>query len=399
MTSVGERIRVRRLLRGWSVRYAASRAGISHATWSRIECGLQGTGNRFMVADIATALECAPADLVGTGVPAPDRVTAAARAGVLELRRALVDIDLSEPAAKAAPSIVELRRSVSLADAMHRACDYAGAARLLPDLLRDLHAETAGPDHLEALRLLCDATHAASTVLRSLGYPADAWLGAERCRDAAEMAGDPLLKGHAAYALSRAATACGSYQRGQTIAERAVDELGGQLGRTGAAEVLGSLHLVAALASRCRQRLDDSRDWLTEAAGLARRTGETDTMGMFFGPTNVNIWRMSIEVDDGDPAKVVEIAGSTDPAQIPAGVRQVFYYADTARALAKLGGRDREAIRFLLTAERIAPQHVRTSAELAATIRVLLDRSRRRAGGTELRALHERMQVVTSLSG
>jgi hypothetical protein len=75
------------------------------------------------------------------------------------------------------------------------------------------------------------------------------------------------------------------------------------------------------------------------------------------------------------------------------GVRQVFYYADTARALARIGGRDREAIRFLLTAERIAPQHVRTSAELAETTRVLLDRSRRQAGGAELRGLCERMQT------
>src|SRR3982751_5795364 len=95
-SGVGERIRARRLLRGWSVRYAASRAGISHATWSRIERGLQGADNRFMLADIATALECAPADLTGgADVTAPDRVTAAARAGVLRLRRALVDIDLS----------------------------------------------------------------------------------------------------------------------------------------------------------------------------------------------------------------------------------------------------------------------------------------------------------------
>jgi len=329
----------------------------------------------------------------GTGVPAPDRATATARAGVLGLRRALIDIDLSEPSAAPAPPMAELARSVALADALYQACDYAGASRLLPGLLRDLHTETAGPDHPEALRLLCDATSIAATVLRCLGYPADAWLAAERCRDAADATGDPVLRGCAAYALARAATACGSYQRGQTIAERAVDDLGRHLGRPDGPEVLGSLHLVAALASRCRQRLDDSRDWLTEAAGLARRTGETNTMGMFFGPTNVDLWRMSIEVDDGDPAHVVEIARRTDPTAIPAGVRQVFYYADTARALARIGGRDREAVRFLLTAERIAPQHVRTSADLGETIRLLLDRSRRQAGGTELRGLSERMQA------
>jgi transcriptional regulator with XRE-family HTH domain len=386
-------MRARRLLRGWSVRYAASRAGVSHATWSRIERGLQAADNRFMLADIAGALDCAAADLAGTGVPAPDRAIAAARAGVLGLRQALIDIDLTEPSAGSAPSVAELAPSVALADALHQACDYAGAARLLPGLLRDLHTETAGPDHPEALRLLCDAASIASSVLRSLGHPADAWLGAERCRDAADASGDPVLRGLAAYALSRAATACGSYQRGQTIAERAVGDLGRHLGRRGGPEVLGSLHLVAALASRCRQQLDDSRDWLTEAAGLAEHTGEANTMGMFFGPTNVDIWRMSIEVDDGDPVKVVEIARRNNPAAIPAGVRQVFYYADTARALTRIGGRDREAIRFLLTAERIAPQHVRTSGEIAGTIRVLLDRSRRQAGGTELRGLSERMQA------
>jgi hypothetical protein len=345
-----------------------------------------------MLADIAGALECTSADLAGAGVPALDRAATAARAGVPGLRRALIDIDLTEPPAGPTPLVAELRRTVALADALHQACDYAGAARLLPDLLRDLHTETAGPDQREALRLLCDATHVASSVLRDLGHPAEAWLAAERCRDAAAAAGDPVLRGYAAYALARSAIACGSYQRGQTIAERAVDDLGRHCGRAGGPEVLGSLHLVAALASRCRQRLDDSRDWLTVAAGLARRTGQTNTMGMFFGPTNVDIWHMSIEADDGDPAVVVQIARRTDPAAIPAGVRQVFYYADTARALARIGGRDREAIRLLLTAERIAPQHVRTSAEIAHAVRALLNRSHRQTGGSELRGLSERMQ-------
>ncbi|BEL06206.1 helix-turn-helix transcriptional regulator [Actinoplanes sichuanensis] len=391
--TVGAEIRARRLLRGWSVRFAASRAGISHATWSRIERGLQTADNRFMLAGIAGALECTPAELAGAVVPAPDRLTAAGRAGVLGLRTALVDIDLAEPPAGSAPPIADLRGRVALVGARYRACDYAGAANLLPDLLRHLHTETAGPHPREALRLLCEATHTASSVLRGLGYASDAWLGAQRCRDAADAAGDPVLQGHAAYVLASAAIACGSHQRGQTLAERAVDDLRRHVARSGGLEVLGSLCLVAALASRFRQRFDDSRDWLMEASGLARRTGETDTMGMFFGPTNVNIWRMSIEVEGGDPVRVVEIARQTDSAAIPVGVRQVFYYADTARALAGIGGRDGEAIRFLLIAERVAPQHVRTCPELAATVRLLLDRSRRQTGGAEVRALYERMQL------
>ncbi|UQU61716.1 helix-turn-helix transcriptional regulator [Couchioplanes caeruleus] len=317
--TIGDRIRVRRLRRGWSIRYAASRAGVSHATWSRIERGRQAADNRFTLAEIAGALECSPAELAGAPVPATDRAAAAAQAAVHGIRRALVDADLTEPAAGAAPPVAEPARTLALTDTLRQGCDYAGAARLLPELLGGLHAATSGPDREAALRLLCDATFIASSVLRNLGHPADAWLGAERCRDAADAAGDPVLRGYAASARASAA--------------------------------------------------------------------------MYFGPTDVGIWRIGIEVDGGDPGLAAQIARGTNPAGITAGFRQVFYYADTARALARIRGREREAVRLLLTAERPAPQHVHTSAVARETTRALLERSLRTAAGSQLRGLCERMQV------
>lgn len=393
MDSIGERIRVRRLLRGWSVRHAASRAGLSHATWSRIERGLQAADNRFVLAEIAAALECSPADLAGVPVPAADRAAMAARAGVYGIRQALVDLDLTDDAGRAAPPVAELARTAALVDTLRQACDYAGTARLLPELLRDLHAAARGPERQAALRLLCDLTSIASSVVRNLGHPAEAWLAAERCRDAAESAADPVLLGGAAYARATAASACGSFQRSLTLASAAVDALRPRSAVPGGAEMLGSLLLVCAYASRGLKKLDDSRAWADEAAGLAARTGETTTLGMFFGPTNVNIWRIGIEVDGGDPGRAAELARATNPSTIAAGFRQVFYYADTARAYARLRGRDREAIRYLMTAERLAPQHVHTSPLVRETTRALLERSRRQAGGTELRGLGERMTV------
>jgi transcriptional regulator with XRE-family HTH domain len=392
--TIGDRIRVRRLLRGWSIRYAASRAGVSHATWSRIERGLQAADNRFTLADIAAALECSPDELAGGPAPAGDRAAAAALAGMRGIRQALVDIDPAEPGHAIGPPIGELAAAVDLAGTLIDACDYAGVARLLPGLLRDLHAETAGPERERALRLLCDATFNASSLLRNLGHPAEAWLGAERCRDAADALGDPVLRAYAAYAMANAAKSCGSYQRGLTIAERAVEDLRGHMGRPGAIEMAGTLRLICAYASQGRNRIDDSRGWTAEAMALAGRTGETTTLGMYFGPTNVDLWRISIEVSEGDPARAVQIARRTTPGAIPAGLRQVFYYADTARALAKLGGKDREAIRLLLTAERLAPQHVHTSADARQTVRTLLERSRHQAGGNELRGLGARMRLT-----
>ena len=169
--TIGERIRARRLLRGWSVRYAASRAGISHASWSRIERGQQAADNRFTLADIAAALECSPADLVGTPVPVADRAAVAAQVTVYGIREALVDIELSERGVRSSPPVAELARTVALVDTLRRACDYAGAGRVAPDLLRDLHAASTGPDRQAALRLFCDVALVASGIMRNLGHP------------------------------------------------------------------------------------------------------------------------------------------------------------------------------------------------------------------------------------
>jgi hypothetical protein len=374
------------------MRFAATRAGIAHSTWGRIERGELAADNRFLLADIAAALECSPADL--DGAPAEgDATVAAAHRAVHAVRGALIDLDLNEPSDRPAPPVAELARTVALADSLRQSCDYAGVARLAPDLLRDLHAVADGPDRAVALRLLCDATFMTSSVLRNLGHPAEAWLAAERCRDAAEMTEDPVLLGYAAYARANAAITCGSYGRGLALATRAIDDLRPHAGPPGGSEVLGSLQLICAYAARGDKRIDDSRAWADEAAGLARRTGETTTMSLFFGPANVGIWRIGIEVDGDDPGRAAEAARHTDPAIVPAGFRQVFYHADTARALARLRGRDREAIDHLLTAERLAPQHVHTSPTARETTRWLLERSRRQAGGGALRALSGRMGI------
>ena len=277
--TIGERIQARRLLRGWSVRYAASRAGISHATWSRIERGRQAADNRFVLADIAAALGCSPADLVGTPVPAADRAAMAAQVSVYGIRQALVDIDLSEDSVRSVPPVAELARTVALVDTLRRACDYAGAGRLIPDLLRDLHAASTGPDRHAALRLLCDVAYMTSAIVRNLGHPAEAWLAAERCRDAAEASEDPVLRGYAAYGRASAASACGAYGRSLTLAAAAADDLQPHLAMHGGRETLGLLLLVCANASRGLRRLDDSRAWAGEAAKLADRTGRPRRWG------------------------------------------------------------------------------------------------------------------------
>ncbi len=391
--AVGGRIRTRRLLRGWSIRCAASRAGVSHATWSRIERGIQGTENRFVLADIAAALECPATDLARDPVPVTDQAVSIAQANVYAMRQALMDIDLAGPALRPEQPLPQLSRTVALVEALRQDCDYAGSTRLLPNVLRDLHAATTGPANRAALRQLCLAACQSSGVLRSLGHPAEAWLAAERGRDAAETLDEPVLLGYAARASASAAMACGSLQRAIALACRAIDDLHQHLGMPGTPEMLGSLQLICASASRRMGHLDDSRAWANEATNLSQRTGNTTTLGMQFGPTNVKIWRIAIETDGDDPEHAIEIARTTNPTA-STRCRQVFFYADTARAYSRLPGREAEAIRYLLTAERIAPQHIHSSPTVHETARALLAQSYRQADGTQLRGLCERLHLA-----
>ena len=143
--TIGERIRVRRLLVRLSIRQAADRAGISHTTWSRIEQGTMSADNRFILAAIAEALRCAVTDLTGLPVAPVDAVSAELHAGVHLTLRALLEADLDYPATVAAPPTPVLAAEAELVRALRVRCDYLGATRRLPDLLRGLHAAALAP--------------------------------------------------------------------------------------------------------------------------------------------------------------------------------------------------------------------------------------------------------------
>jgi len=392
--TIGERIQSRRLLRGWSVRYAASRSGISHATWSRIERGLQAADNRFVLAAIAAALECAPVDLTGTAMPAGDRAAIAAQASMASVRTALVDIDLAEPAAGTARPITELTRDHELLRDHWRRCDFAAAGRLLPRLLRDVHAATTGKDREPALRLLFDASWVASSTARSLGYPAEAWLGAERSRDVAEALGDEILVGYAAFGRAMAALSCGSFGRGLTLAKRAAHNLEPRAGQPRAQAVLGSLYVACAYASRALKQADGYQTWASAAHELALRTGDTTTHWLYFGPTNLNFWRIAADADGDDPERAVATAQSTDPTRIDAMIRRIYFYTDVARAYAQLAGMTDSAVRYLVVAERAAPQFVHSSPLIRETVHGLLRNSAPQRSGAPLRGLCERMGIA-----
>jgi transcriptional regulator with XRE-family HTH domain len=389
--SIGARVRSRRELRKWSIRFAASRAGISHPTWLRLEKG-QTRADRYLIADVAAALECAVTDLTGQPYVPADRKLETAHAHVERVWQAMMALPLTEPASVAAPPLALIERDAALARELYNRCDYAGALSRFAGLLPAMHAASHGPDRRLVLKLMVPVYGCAMGTLLNLGYPAHAWLAVERCTEAAQHLEDPVALAVAACNRGRVQAHSGAYGPARSVCERAADELDNHLAEPAALETLGFLHLPMALHTIGLKDLPTAEDHLTEAAAVAERTGETESWDLAFGPSNVALWKMAAELDTHQPGKALETAQRVQVGRL-LPTRQVAFYLDMARGTADVRRYD-DAVRMLMTAERIAPQHARSATPAREVARSLLTSGRPVANSTELRGLCERLGVL-----
>lgn len=398
--TIGQRIQTRRKLSGRSIRNLADEAGISHTTWSRIERGERGADNRVILGDIARALRCSTSELIGQPAEPTTRDEAHLAGHVNSLLAALVDTDLDDEATVPVIAWGALQHEAELLDDLYQNVDFAGVAGRLAPFTRQLHAATVAATGIEerrvGLRMTVLGASRTSRLLRAVGRRAEAYLAGERAQDAAERLEDPVILANAYRTRASDAMGCGSHSRAYKLTTRGLEALAGHMDEEGAAETAGHLHLRSAMALYALHRGSEGDAHLAEAEALAARTGDTDTFGLFFGPTNLAFWRLAIEIDSGDPHDAVHIAQTTNPAAIGSVDRQGAFYLDAARALARLGTReaDTSAIRMLATAERIAPQRTRSYPFAKETLRVILERAKRSAVDSRLRGLAERIGVA-----
>jgi transcriptional regulator with XRE-family HTH domain len=389
--SIGERIKTRRELRRWSIRHAASRAGVAPSTWMRVEKGELRT-DRYLIADIAAALECSVTELTGQPYVPADRKLEFAHARVEQVWRAMMAHPLTEPPTGEARAIAYLDQEGGLIRDLYNRCDYAGVLSRLVEFVPELHAAALGQDARLALELMVSVYGVAMGSLLNLGYPAHAWLAVERCTEAAQRLEDPVALAVAASDSARVSAASGAYGAARSVCTRAADELEHNLALPSALEALGFLHLARAHHNAGLKDLSTADDHLVEAARIAERTGETTTWDLMFGPSNAALWRMAFELDTGRAGEAMETAGLVQAAALPA-TRQVYFYIDMARGYADLHRID-DGVRMLLRAEQVAPQHARSSTAAKVAARSLLYEARRAAVGSQLRGLCERLGVA-----
>jgi transcriptional regulator with XRE-family HTH domain len=385
--TIGARARRMRKRRGLSLDVVAGLAGIKKQYLSMLERGLRGFNRRGLIEDLAEALGCSVADLTGQPSLAPDRATKDAVATLASIRLALNDFGSDE-----VPDVTPrpLEALVRLADEANEHCaqaHYSLARHDVGSLLAESQASaltvpTAQRD--QAFTAAVTACFVAGVVSSRAGNIDLAATAARRGYDLAQQHDNLALFGFARWYWALELTSMATRTRAHAVLSEGIDDLIPAVqfsaANTLAAEIVGMMHLQQARTAARQQRADDAHAHLDEAAHIAARVGERNGMRQHFGPTNVAAWRVSIGVELVEGAKVYDdvMAAPIDIAALGSHERSSSLHFDLARVLAQEDGRrDTEVIRYLDTADRIAPQRIR-SDPIARDLVVILDRRARR---------------------
>ncbi|GAA0538874.1 helix-turn-helix transcriptional regulator [Saccharopolyspora thermophila] len=238
--------------------------------------------------------------------------------------------------------------------------------------------------------------HLAATTLSKVGEADLSWIAAERAMQAADQAEDPLVLASAARAGTHALLAVGRFDEALSLGETAARWMAPALreGDPGALSLYGMLFLRTAVAAARRQDRRTATELLNQASTAAERLGEDANYWQTgFGPSNVELHRLSAALDLGDVANVVERGEAVRPIHLPIE-RQVTHAIDLARALSMLA-RDDDALRVLLDAEQKAPQLVRHSSMVREVVRTMYRRAPVSNGkSSPLLGLAERCRAV-----
>ncbi|MGH3536619.1 MAG: helix-turn-helix domain-containing protein [Pseudonocardiaceae bacterium] len=386
--TVGRRLRQIRNARGKSLRVIAGLAGMSKSHLLRIERGERALDSRAQIAALADALQIAPSELTRRLEPTRGNGEGAA---VKAVRRALRAVNRDDPAGQVVPVDV-LRDRVAAAVMAQKQCDHDQVGRDLPALIRDLHTTLAAGRNVGELLTVAVMLHVQGTHawLNHTGASPDlGWQAAVLARQAAHEHGGSDLLGLAAFGAANGLLADGEFDT--ALAE--LDAVTVPTTTTQAEQLEGMLALSRSLIAVSDRRPADVDAPLDYAGELAARTGEGNAYWLNFGPTNIGVWRMSVSLEARDFARAASIAEGLRPELLTTATRRAAYWADYGRALARMRGRQDDAVRALRKAELISPARVQRHPFSREVLAELLARSRRDPIGRELRGMAYRADL------
>jgi len=400
--AIGRRVRAVRRHRGLDIETAAGLAGVSKGYLSRLERGERAWTRRGLLADVASALGCAVADLTGQPYLAPDRQTSEAAAAIPALNLAFFDADLDDAPDIPTRPLSMLVSAVRAANvhADHVQYDLAGAG--LGQLITELQVIVAtggSDDRRVALAALAEASIVAYGLARTTGHNELAVTAARRGVDAARRLERLDLIGLTTMCRSVALMRLGARRSAGNVANSVLTQLSAEPGptthATTVAEARGMLHLTAAMVAARDDERAAVETHLAEARSLAAHTGERNHLHFHFGQANVSAWELSLNVEAGEGPEAAERYQRTpvNLAVFGSRDREASVHFDLARAWAQAdGARDDDVITELDAADRIAPIRVRNDPLARDMVIDLHRRARRRMW--ELDSLRNRLGVA-----
>lgn len=362
---VGERVRFHRLAVKKTQSVVAGLAGITTDYLYQIERGKKLPTLQVLLA-LARALELPPTALIteSTGQDGPVQWCTVGE----DLHRVMT-LPLA-PSEEPLP-LRDLRRQVNDAWRLWQSsrARYSQVGRVLGQLIteveRTLRVTATADDRREAYRAAADLYGLARTVTKRMNRMDLSGLAADRGYRAAEACGDSLRIAAARWNLAHVALAGQHHDVTEDIALTAANELY-DYSNCDAAAMYGSLVLVAGIAAARRSDTWVARDRIRSIAPIARRTGECNTLWTAFGPTNVAMYAVSIEVEAGEVVEASRIAEGIEFERSLSIERRVAFLLEQARCCNQL--RDySSALVLLQKVEREAPEDLvyRPSARIA----------------------------------
>ncbi|WP_232384937.1 hypothetical protein [Actinomadura violacea] len=209
-------------------------------------------------------------------------------------------------------------------------------------------------------------------------------LAADRARQSAEGAADPIVPAEAARNLSVLTRKAGWHDRAAEIALSAADDprLRGDDPTLRAQR--GLLIMSAAYTAAKSKDRSGMDDLTAHAQSLASGLGKGVQLkhGTGFGTWMIESHRISGHNACGDPYQALHVARHLDPRALPTIERRSRYYTDIATSWAMAGNRTK-CLNALLAAERQAPEETHARPAIHRLVRGLL------ASGPATRELQE----------
>jgi DNA-binding XRE family transcriptional regulator len=383
---IGTRVRASRAANQQTQAVVAGLAGITTDYLYQIERGKK-LPTIPVLAQLAEVLRVPLATLLGEqAAPSPATARRASSAGDALYRALTQPMVAGDP-----PSVSELHGHVQAAwrtwqTSPHR---YSKLAARLPVLITDIelaerhhHAPADRVANRLAQQCAVDLYGLLRTVTKRVGRVDLALLAADRGIRLAEAADDPLRLAAARWNFAHVLLAERENEGAEAVAMHAAEALGRFVDACDldATALYGALVLLGAIASVRQGQAWRARDRVRQIASLAERTGERNVYWTAFGPTNVAMYAVSVEVEAGEAGEALRLAEQVGYEHSPSIERRVAFLLEQAKSYEQR--RDYASTLLLLQkASREAPEDVAHRPIAQQLLSTVIQRGRRSVAG------------------